>query len=132
MLDLVGGRAENRGTRSKEGLITEPQQPFSPAAPVRQTNGLAVAGLVCGVIGLVFFWTFWLGIILGILGVIFGAIAMSRARAWAMPGRGMGLAGVICGGVAILFSIVWVALIAAVFVDFGVDVPVPVPKIEQP
>jgi hypothetical protein len=114
--------------------MTQPQPQQSPpsAAPVPRTNGLAVAGMVCGIIGLVLFWTFWLGIILGILGVIFGAIGMSRARAWAMTGRGMGLAGVICGGLAILLSIVWVGLIVAVFVDSGVDVPVSVPNIEQP
>jgi hypothetical protein len=105
----------------------QPQQPPPSAVPVPQTNGLAVAGLVCGIIGLVFFWTFWLGIILGILGVIFGAIGLSRARAGVGVGRGMGLAGVICGGLAILFTILWVALIAAVVVESGVDVP----QIEQ-
>lgn len=42
----------------------------------------------------------------------------------------MGLAGVICGGLAILLSIAWVGLVAAIWVDSGVDVPLPV--IEQP
>lgn len=69
------------------------------------SNGLATAGLVLGVVALVLFWTVVLGLILGILAVVFGAIGMKRAST--LPGRhlwGRGLAGVITGAAAILLS----------------------------
>lgn len=71
------------------------------------------------------FWTVWLGIILGILGVIFGAVGMSSARARGGVGRGLGLAGLICGAAAILLSILWVAAI------FGGVQMIEGPMIEQ-
>ncbi|MEU3246440.1 MULTISPECIES: DUF4190 domain-containing protein [unclassified Streptomyces] len=49
------------------------------------TNGLAVAGLVCGIVGL-----FILPIILGPLAVVFGAVALRQTRS-AMPKWDIGL-----------------------------------------
>lgn len=40
-----------------------------------QTNGMAIAGLVCGIVGLLVF-----SIVLGPLAVIFGGIGLSRAN----------------------------------------------------
>jgi hypothetical protein len=91
--------------------MAEPQPQPPPVYSVPQTNGLAIAGLVCGVIGLVLFWTVWVGIILGILGVIFGAVGMSSARARGGVGRGLGLAGLICGAAAILLSVLFIAAV---------------------
>ena len=65
-------------------------------------NGLAVAGLVCGLVGLVF-----LNYILGPLAIIFGGVGLSRANRGAGH-RGMSLAAIILG---IVDLIVWVALV---------------------
>jgi hypothetical protein len=40
-----------------------------------QSNGLAIAGLVCGIVGLFLF-----NIVLGPLAIIFGSIGLSRSR----------------------------------------------------
>ncbi|WP_327350533.1 DUF4190 domain-containing protein [Streptomyces sp. NBC_01304] len=55
-----------------------------------QTNGLAVAGLVCGIVGL-----FFLNVILGPLAIVFGAVA--RRQAAARNGSGMAKAAIILG-----------------------------------
>jgi|HigsolmetaAR203D_1030402.scaffolds.fasta_scaffold00024_46 hypothetical protein len=70
-------------------------------------NGLAVTSLVLGIIGLVLFWTSWVGIILGLLAIIFGAIgAAKRVK------RGMAIAGIVLGIIAFILSL-WPLLIGA-------------------
>jgi hypothetical protein len=68
-------------------------------------NGLAVAGLVCGLIGLVF-----VSYILGPLAIIFGGVGLSRAKRGAGH-RGMSLAAIILGIIdLIIFTILVVAV----------------------
>jgi hypothetical protein len=67
-------------------------------------NGLAVAGLVCGLVGLLFF-----PIVLGPLALIFGGIGWSKANKGARH-KGMAIAAVVLGIVdlvimAVLFAV---------------------------
>jgi|tagenome__1003787_1003787.scaffolds.fasta_scaffold20605154_2 hypothetical protein len=71
----------------------------------RQGNGLAVAGLVCGLVGLIFF-----NVVLGPLAIIFGGIAWSRANHGA-PHRGMAITSVVLG---IVDLVIWGILVAVV------------------
>lgn len=77
------------------------QQPPSTA----ETNGMAIASLVLGIL-----WLYWIG---SILAVIFGHIALAQiARSQnRASGRGMALAGVILGyiGIAVLVILILVA-----------------------
>jgi hypothetical protein len=76
-----------------------------PQPPPRQSNGLAIASLVCGIVGMLFF-----GIVLGPLAVIFGAVGLSRANRGA-SGRGQAIAGLILGIVATVLAIVILAAV---------------------
>jgi Domain of unknown function (DUF4190) len=70
----------------------------------RGGNGLAIAGLVCGLVGLLFF-----SVVLGPLAVIFGGVGLSRAKRGAGH-RGMSIAAIVLGIVDIaLFVILVVA-----------------------
>ncbi|WP_433548746.1 DUF4190 domain-containing protein [Streptomyces sp. CA-294286] len=56
-------------------------------SPARSgTNGLAVAGLVCGILGL-----FFLQIVLGPLAIIFGIVAYRQTRGSGMSKAAIGL-----------------------------------------
>jgi hypothetical protein len=78
-----------------------------PQPPPQPSNGLAIASLVCGIVGLLFF-----GIILGPLAVIFGAIGLSRANRGA-SGKGLATAGLIMGVIATVAAIVLIAVVAS-------------------
>jgi hypothetical protein len=77
------------------------------------TNGLATASLVLGIIALVLFWTVWLGVLLGVLAVVFGAVGRSKASNGA-PNKGMATAGLVLGILSIVGSILFVALFVSV------------------
>ena len=82
-----------------------PPPPYYPQqqvvyVPPTKTNGLAVAGMVLGII-----WLYWVG---SILAVIFGHVALSQIkRNPNQGGRGMAIAAVVLGwiGVGILIIV---------------------------
>lgn len=89
----------------------------STASP-SQTNGLSTAGLVCGIVGVVMacipFVNFFLGSILGILAVVFGAVAKRR--------DGSGKAGLILGVITLAVTIIWAIILLVLAVIFsGID-----------
>ena len=82
---------------------------YGAVSPARQTNGLAVASLVCSVAGIFFGITSVVGIVLG-----FVALSQIKKSGGAQGGHGLALAGVIVG-----FSLI--ALIILFLVVAGVS-----------
>jgi hypothetical protein len=66
--------------------------------PKKGTNGMAVAGLVCSILG---FCVWFLG---GILGVIFGLIGLQKSRDPQVGGRGLAVSAIVIGVLSILGS----------------------------
>ena len=75
-------------------------------ARTQSSNGLAIAGLVCGLVGVLFF-----NIVLGPLAIIFGGVAWSRANRGASH-KGMAIAGVVLGVIDLIVFGVLVAVAA--------------------
>jgi len=76
-------------------------------------QGFAIAALVVGIIALLFSFIPCFGgaaILIGATAVVFGAVSLSRAGATKAP-KGMGIAGLSLGGIAVLISIVWILFI---------------------
>lgn len=78
-----------------------------PQPPPRQSNGLAIASLVCAIVGILVF-----GIVLGPLAVIFGAVGLSRANRGA-SGKGLAIAGIVVGSVVTVLSIIAIAVLTS-------------------
>ena len=78
---------------------------YTPGPSLPVTNGLAIASMICGILSLVFF-CFCGGLFLGIPAVICGHLSLNQLNALgnSQQGRGMAIAGLICGylGIAIL------------------------------
>jgi Domain of unknown function (DUF4190) len=84
----------------------------------KRTSGLSISAMILGILGLVFVWAPFLGFVLGILGIIFGGIGMGQTRRdLNLGGRGMAIAGLVCGIIGVAIWIILVALfgIALVF-----------------
>ena len=68
----------------------------------KQSNGLAIAALVCGICGIVLFWIPYANIVLlvlSILGIVFGIKARKVC-----PSKGMATAGLVQGIIGTCFS----------------------------
>ena len=72
---------------------------YPPPQAAVGTNGMAIASLVCSLLG-------WICVIGPILGLIFGFIALGQIRRTGQGGRGMAIAGIVIGVVAIVLGIV--------------------------
>ena len=91
-------------------------QQWGSGGPGYQTspkNGLGVAALVLGILGLLTFWTVIGGILLGIVAVVLGIIGRGRAKKGVATNGGVALAGIITGALAVLVTIAAIALGAA-------------------
>lgn len=95
-----------------------PPQPPYPSAPPPgrpQSNGLALAGMICGIVSIVLSLLIaFIGIALGIVGLILSLIGRGRATRTGVGG-GQATAGIITGAVGIVVGIANIALFVALF-----------------
>ncbi len=75
------------------------------------TNGLGVAGFVCGLLGLILFWVPIVGIVLGLLGIVLGGAGMSSGKNTG-AGNGLAVSGLVLGLVSMVPAIIVLAAIA--------------------
>lgn len=90
----------------------EPQgfNPYNNRPP--KTNGKAIAALVLGILSLVIPYV---GLILGIIAIVFASKAMREVSRTNEGGRGMAIAGLVCGiiGTALYAIVILIVVIAA-------------------
>lgn len=90
---------------------------YGPPGGAVLKNGLGVAGMVCGIVGVVLGWipfVFWLGFILGILALVFGVIGRGRTQRGEANNGGQATAAIVLGAVAIvlaILSVIWTVAI---------------------
>jgi hypothetical protein len=95
-----------------------PPMPGAPGvAPAASSNGFAVASLVLGIVSLVMFFTVWLPFLLGVLAIVFGTLGISRANKLGGKQKGLAIAGIVCGAVAMVLAILFIVLIVNVASD---------------
>src|SRR5215469_3020024 len=74
----------------------------TPAMPIGQkNNGLAIGSMVVSIVGLALSFCYGAGGVLGLVGAILGHVSKRQIRERGEGGRGMALAGVICGWIAV-------------------------------
>lgn len=77
-----------------------------PTEPPPAGNGMAIAALVLGLLSIPAAFTVYIGAILGVLGIVFGVLGLSRARRRGGRGRGMAIAGLITALAGLAISVV--------------------------
>jgi Domain of unknown function (DUF4190) len=103
------------------GYPPPPPQPYSGFAPppIGPRNGLGIAALVLAIIGLVFCWTVFGGVILGVSAVIIGFVGRGRVTRREATNGGVAIAGIVLGFLAIIVSLVFIPIWIGVFHQLG-------------
>jgi hypothetical protein len=84
---------------------------------MERKNGMATAGMICGIISILLCWVPFAGLVLGILGIVFGSIGMSRAGRIGV-GRGAGIAGLVTGILGFILLPIMAAIAIPAFLDY--------------
>ncbi|AWL40867.1 MULTISPECIES: DUF4190 domain-containing protein [unclassified Streptomyces] len=82
-------------------------------------NGLGVAAMVLGIVGVVGFCMWGIGIVLGVLALVFGIVGHGRVKRGEADNGGMALAGIILGSVSIVIGGVFLVLLIIGVTDGG-------------
>lgn len=72
-------------------------------------QGYSIASLVCGILGLLCCCCGWIGLVISVAGIILGIISLNKN----CEGRGMAIAGIVCGGIGALVALTGVIVAAA-------------------
>ena len=107
----------------------QPQQPAQPAAPQpqyqppaqKQGNGLAIAGMVLGIIGLVGLCIWWLGLPCAIVGLILSCLGKKKSKITG-TGGGMATAGIVTSVIALALGIIGIILLIVGFSMFASEI----------
>ena len=90
--------------------------PHRGPPPSSNQNTLGILGLVFGILGVLMDWCWFLGLPLGVAGLVLGGLGLKKASDGQAGNRGLALAGAICGGSAIVLSIGFLFLY--IFADY--------------
>jgi hypothetical protein len=86
-----------------------PQFQVPVVIPQQRTSGLAITGMVLGILS---FFLGWLYLVVPILAIIFSGIGISQVnRNPDLGGKGMAITGLVCGIINLaLYGILWLAI----------------------
>lgn len=91
------------------------QQPMMPQEP-KKSVGLAVASMVLGILALVLSCCVpYLPILLALLAVVLGGVSLAKK----MGGKGMAIAGLVCGIIGLIPAVILIVTGAALFSALG-------------
>lgn len=102
-----------------------PPPPPDPAAPPpgqpsqQPSNGLGLAAMIVGIAALPLLCCFGFGLLPGIVAVVLGFLGKQKADQGEATNRGQALAGMICGGVAVVLGLFGTILSFADVLTFG-------------
>ena len=104
------------------GYPPPPQQPYYGGyqpPPTGPKNGLGIAALVLAIVGLVFCWSVFGGVVLGVIAVILGIVGFGRAKRGQATNTGVAIAGVVLGALAVIVSLAFIPIWMGVFSEVG-------------
>ncbi|WIX85941.1 DUF4190 domain-containing protein [Amycolatopsis sp. DG1A-15b] len=78
--------------------------------PMLRTSGLCVAGMVVGILALLGFWIPIGDVVLGLVAMGLSWAGLRQSTQPGYTGRGMGIAGLVCGGIAMIPAIIVVII----------------------
>lgn len=95
-----------------------PAAPYTPYGGYQQvpassgSNGMAIASMVLGIVGVLLCWCYGIGALPGLIGAILGHVSLKQIKERGQEGRGMALTGIITGWIAVALVVVGIVIVA--------------------
>lgn len=111
---------EIRDYRLNQPRPSKYNQPRSDIDPARQSPNtrasMAIAGFILGLLGLLLFWIPYVGFVLPVLAVLFGAIGLvqSQSQPGQYGGRGFAIAGIVLGLIGLGLAFLTLSILGCV------------------
>ena len=103
----------------QQPVYQAPQQPMyqAPQQPPTPGKGLQVAGMVMGIVSLGVFLVPFLNLACAIVGLILSTIGIKKASTVPGTGKGMGIAGLVCSIIGLVWGVIHVIIFFVVVSD---------------
>jgi hypothetical protein len=88
------------------GYTPGPYPNYQPPAPQGGSIGLAVTSMILGIISLICFCAWYISLPLALIAIVLGFIAKGQADRGQAGGRGMAVAGLVLGSIAVLLALI--------------------------
>ena len=105
------GAGPGYGYGGGPGYGAAPGYGGGPATP---SNGLGVAALVLGILGILTSLIF-VGALLGIVAIVLGFVARGKAKRGEATNGGVAMAGIVTGALAVAGTVLFIALLGSLF-----------------
>ena len=96
---------------------------FSNPIQEKKPQGQAIAGMVLGIVGLLFsfgaYCVWFLSLPLTLVGVILSALAIKKCSAGVARGKGMAIAGLVTSIIGLIWTVIWMILWGVVAAAIG-------------
>ena len=104
------------------GGYAPPPQPsgaYPAVSSAPRKDGLGISALIVAILGLLFSWSVVGGFVLGIVAVILGFAGRGRVKSGEASNGGVALAGIVLGALAVVVSLIFIAIWYGAFSDIG-------------
>lgn len=98
-----------------------PPQPPPPPPPPGYgppANGLAIAGMVVGIVSIALFWLTLFDLPVAIVGLILSIVGLTRSNQLGGTGRSMAVAGIVTSVIGFVAALVFLLAVAATYSPF--------------
>ena len=82
-------------------------------------NGIGIAAMVVGIVALLLCWIPFLGLLLAIVALVLGIVGIRKVSRGEATNKGMAIAGVVTGALALLLGAFFTFAVVAIFDDIG-------------
>ena len=100
------GTSTSSYSETESTTAREPEYSASAELEEKGPQGYSIASMVCGILGLLCCCCGWFGLILSIAGIVLGIISLKKN----CEGRGMAIAGIVCGGIGACFTLIGIII----------------------
>ncbi|OAB45476.1 DUF4190 domain-containing protein [Paenibacillus glacialis] len=93
--------------------LNAPYNNYPPPMPPAKTNGKSIAALVLGILSVA---TPYIGLLFGIIAMILASISLKELKYKNEEGRGLAIAGLVCGIVGTVIYALLIAFLVVIFI----------------